>query len=562
VPPLPCDHPRASLVLPPTRPGRPGWQPPSVIPGLPPEAQRVLREALQGIYDEFARTQATPNVVPLLEDVVYAQPGQTITGVGDGQTIVLPPAVDGQTVSVVLDAIKNPVTIVGPDGTTQVVSVPGVVNWVASGSGYETDPATTIASGVPTDRLLGRDTAGTGAIEFISTTGGLEFSGSQSIRIANDGVTNALLANMATPRLKGRTTASTGDPEDLTLVNSTSITWNTSTGGSVSLERAALTGDVTAPANSNATTIANSAVTNAKLANISPGRVKGLQIDAAGAAAPVDLTGAEVGELLRLAFLDDAAGSVGTIDDFPLDARTNVVRINPGVLGGNVAITGFSLNGGGSSNNAGGFFVLVKQGSTNTITLRHATGSTGNNQLILPNARDYVMRTENECLVLHYWGGRWQLLGPTRPLIGSTLGEVLQHDGTEWQATTTPTFTGRVTFGAQLNFTGTISPTQLTASVNNYNPTGWSTANVVRLTNDGGLYTITGAAAGTAGELKWLVNVSSQTIVISHEDGASTAANRFSCAQLSSFGLLQLGVIGILYDGTSSRWRPIKYSNA
>jgi len=49
------------------------------------------------------------------------------------------------------------------------------------------------------------------------------------------------------------------------LGNSTSVTVNFATGGQVSLERAALTGDVTASQNSNATTIANGVVSTAKL---------------------------------------------------------------------------------------------------------------------------------------------------------------------------------------------------------------------------------------------------------------------------------------------------------
>jgi len=41
--------------------------------------------------------------------------------------------------------------------------------------------------------------------------------------VASDGVTNAMLANMATVRLKGRVTAGTGDPEDITGTQSTGL---------------------------------------------------------------------------------------------------------------------------------------------------------------------------------------------------------------------------------------------------------------------------------------------------------------------------------------------------
>jgi hypothetical protein len=51
--------------------------------------------------------------------------------------------------------------------------------------------------------------------------------------------------------------------------DSTSVVANWATGGQVSFERAALTGDVTASANSNATTIANDAVSYAKIQNVS-----------------------------------------------------------------------------------------------------------------------------------------------------------------------------------------------------------------------------------------------------------------------------------------------------
>jgi hypothetical protein len=85
-----------------------------------------------------------------------------------------------------------------------------------------------------TDRLIGRDTAGTGAAEEIQVTGGLEFTGAGGIRrsaltgdvtasagsntttIANDAVTYAKMQNVsATDRLLGRSSAGAGDVEEI-----------------------------------------------------------------------------------------------------------------------------------------------------------------------------------------------------------------------------------------------------------------------------------------------------------------------------------------------------------
>jgi Repeat of unknown function (DUF5907) len=164
--------------------------------------------------------------------------------------------------------------------------------------------------------------------------------------IAANAVTNADLADMVTARLKGRVTASTGDPEDLTGTqattlldvftstlkglapssgggtanylradgtwnvppsgapstaqyivaatdatlsaervgtSSTSITWDFGTAGQALVKRAALTGDVTAAADSNATLIANNAVTYAKLQDVTAtARIIGRKTAAAG----------------------------------------------------------------------------------------------------------------------------------------------------------------------------------------------------------------------------------------------------------------------------------------
>jgi hypothetical protein len=168
---------------------------------------------------------------------------------------------------------------------------------------------------IATDRLAGRDSASTGAIEEITVGGGIEFTGSGGIQrsaltgdvtatagsnattiaanavalgtdttgnyvatiadagssritvansgaenaavtldITNDAVSFAKMQNITSDRLIGRDTASSGDPEEISV--SGGLEW-TGTGG---IQRSALTGDVTASAGSNATTIAANAV--------------------------------------------------------------------------------------------------------------------------------------------------------------------------------------------------------------------------------------------------------------------------------------------------------------
>jgi hypothetical protein len=92
--------------------------------------------------------------------------------------------------------------------------------------------------------------------------------GSQAATIANDAVTNAKLANMATQTFKGRTTASTGDPEDLTVAQAKTLLGLTGTNSGD--QTISLTGDVTGSGTGSfAATIANDAVTYAKMQNIS-----------------------------------------------------------------------------------------------------------------------------------------------------------------------------------------------------------------------------------------------------------------------------------------------------
>ena len=149
--------------------------------------------------------------------------------------------------------------------------------------------------------------------------------------------------------------------------------------------------------------------------------------------------------------------------------------------------------------------------------------------------------------VLYYYNGRYRFL---------PCPDVFAREANTFTAANT--FSSTVTLGASVAFAATITPTALSADQNDYTPTWWSTANLVRLSTSGGVTrTLTGAAAGASGELKWLVNLGPNVVVLDAASTSSSAANRWLHVSGTTFSIAVNGVCGILYDGTSSRWRPI-----
>jgi len=96
-----------------------------------------------------------------------------------------------------------------------------------------------------------------------------------------------------------------------------------------------------------------------------------------------------------------------------------------------------------------------------------------------------------------------------------------------------------------------LTPAVLNANANNYNPTGFPSCNVLRLSSSSGV-NVTGFSNGRNGRVIVVQNVGSYTIGFPKQNGASSAANRFAS---DSYNLDPGNVSLAVYDSIASRWR-------
>jgi len=145
---------------------------------------------------------------------------------------------------------------------------------------------------------------------------------------------------------------------------------------------------------------------------------------------------------------------------------------------------------------------------------------------------------------------------PTRPTpaqiqqSGAASGDVLKWNGSAWAPGTDNAGGGSPSV---------ITPSQITADQDNYAPTGWADATLVRLSGDNGVRAIRGFSAETSGEIKLLANVGSFPIYLAPEHSSSTAANRIK--YFEEVFLMPGQSCEIYYDGTASRWVPYDVPN-
>ncbi|WP_198136984.1 DUF1566 domain-containing protein [Nitrobacter hamburgensis] len=111
-----------------------------------------------------------------------------------------------------------------------------------------------------------------------------------------------------------------------------------------------------------------------------------------------------------------------------------------------------------------------------------------------------------------------------------------------------------------LSLSGDISPAQITANQNDYNPAGLSTASVLRMSSDASR-NVTSLAGGVDGRIVTLMNIGSNSIILKNDDGATgTAANRFALA--GDLALTPNQAVILTYDSTASRWRAASNGTA
>ncbi len=202
-----------------------------------------------------------------------------------------------------------PVDLTAAQVRAIIAAVSGSGTEYLNGQGNFTTPAGG-GGGSGIDQLTGDVIAGPG-------------TGSQAATIAAGAVSLSKMANLAQDQFIGRVTASTGVPETATItaaartvLDDTTVAamrttlgaaggTGTANGTNTGDQTITLTGDVTGSGGGSfSATIANSAVTNAKLANMATTTVKGQSVGGSGA--PIDLT---VAQLLAIIVSSSGGGT-------------------------------------------------------------------------------------------------------------------------------------------------------------------------------------------------------------------------------------------------------------
>jgi hypothetical protein len=125
----------------------------------------------------------------------------------------------------------------------------------------------------------------------------------------------------------------------------------------------------------------------------------------------------------------------------------------------------------------------------------------------------------------------------------ATSGQVLSWNGSAWIPASVS------------NSPSIITPTQITSDQDNYNPSGFDDATIVRISSDN-FRAITSLVAQSDGERKTFINVGSFPIYFPGQHPDGTAANRIVTGR--DHFIFPGRASEMLYDNTTARWVPIQ----
>lgn len=266
-----------------------------------------------------------------------------------------------------------------------------------------------------------------------------------------------------------------------------------------------------------------------------------------------------------------ATGSTATVSGTTTDIIGGTSNIN--IIDGGITVTTplFYVGGGATSG------TTIAAGNGGTLTLTYSNAASG---LSLSD-------TNASTTILSRDGTKTLAVNNTNIIAQSSTGFGVRNSagsGTTFFASAAGTFSNTLTFPTTTGVTGqvlttdgsgtlswansgdnasVITPTQLTGDQNNYNPSGFSTADLVRLSGDVGMRVITGLAAPTsASSYKQVTftNIGSYTILFSSEDTDSTDLNRIIIEE-KVFALYPRTSATFYYDNVSDRWRILETSS-
>lgn len=118
----------------------------------------------------------------------------------------------------------------------------------------------------------------------------------------------------------------------------------------------------------------------------------------------------------------------------------------------------------------------------------------------------------------------------------------------------TPAFTQLLPFPLGFTAATVLTPAVLAVNTNNYAPTGFAAASIVRLAASAPV-DLTGITASSTNVIKLLANVGTQTITLKHASGSSSAANRFRGPSAADVSLTASSTVQVWYDTASTVWQ-------